>query len=99
MLDSQVHALSVDKYGGDVDARFVDRLVSSRLHLAAQRDDVGAIDDRIAELSLARTAEDEARRAAVVDAELRAKSVARLLLSGEFEHQRMHAQFDASHLL
>ena len=64
-------------------------------HLAAQRHHVGAVDDVVGELVFGRAAEDQARGAAVVDAELGLQAVGRLLLAGEFEHQRVHLELDA----
>jgi len=79
--------------------RLVDRVVDDGDHLAAQRDDVFARDDPVGVLRFPRAAEDQPGGAAVVDAELALQAVGGLLLAGELEHERVHPQFNALHVL
>ena len=101
VLDAHVHARGRRcSTAVDVGRRLVDRSrrrVACTLRRSATMSRI--VDDRVGELVFARAAEDQARRAAVVDAELALQAVLRLLLAGELEHQRMHAQLDALDVL
>ena len=60
-----------------------------------QGDQVGARHDCVGEFRLARLAEQDARRAGMVDAELALETRARRSLAGELEHQGMDLELDA----
>ena len=63
-------AAAVFEHGGHVGAGLVNRVIDRGDDLAAQRHHVGAVDDLVRKLFFGGTAKGEARRAAVVDAEL-----------------------------
>ena len=98
MLDKYVNLATVFEDGGDVSAFFADAVVYRGLHLATQGDHVFAADDMVVKFFFRCTAKDQARRTPVVDAELALQAVRWFFFTSEFEHQRMHAQFDAFHV-
>ena len=95
MRDEEVQRPAVGEGDGDVGGVFRDGAstvarMRSRNAITSARDD-----ERVGEFGLARAAEQQTRRARVVDAELRLESSARRPFAGELEHQRVHFQIDA----
>ena len=98
MLDKYVNLATVFEYGSDVSAFFTDAVVYRGLHLATQGNHVFAADDVVVKLFFRCAAKDQTCCTPVVDTELALQAICWFFFAGEFEHQRVHAQFDAFHV-
>src|SRR5215471_922047 len=95
MLDQDVQRAAIPAEDGDVGGCLAYRWVDAGLDAIAQGDHVAARDDRIGELALASSAENDPRSAGVVDAELALEAALRRTPPGELQHKRMDLEHDA----
>src|SRR5450755_4190122 len=95
MLDEYVQLAAILAGDGHVRGRLIDFIVDACLDAVTKRDHIGPGDDFIGERVLADFAEQDARRARVIDAELCFEPGTRRGLAGKLEYQRMYLEVDA----